>query len=336
MRSISVSTALTVSVALAAIAPASVLAGGLEVTTAFDAAQQELPEGLSIDQHGDMYVTMGYPFFWEPGDGWVKKITSDGTKTTLAHFPDGQGPAGIVTNADGDIYFARAHPEAEDVRGVWRLDDDGTSERLPGTEDMLVPNGLAFDGQGGLLVGDSALGVVWKVALDGSGSVEPWFSEATLVGGCGGGELGVNGVAVWEDAVYAANTDRGLLVRIPVLEDGSAGAGEVVAGDNTNDCEPDALWGMDGIAFDVDGSVYALLVMQNQLVRIDPNDGSFELLLTQEDGLYNPASIAFGTSDEDRTSVYMVNYALIPPAPEPSLGPAVLRFDVGVEGLALP
>jgi len=32
----------------------------------------------------------------------------------------------------------------------------------------------------------------------------------------------------------------------------------------------------------------------------------------------------------------MVNYALLPPAPANSLGPAVLKLDVGVEGLPLP
>ena len=132
-----------------------------------------------------------------------------------------------------------------------------------------------------------------------------------------------------------ANTSKGLLVRIPVLEDGSAGQAEVVAGDDSNGCAPDALWGMDGIALDVHGMVYALLVIQNQLVRIDPSDGSFEVLLTAEDGLHNPSSIAFGTGKGERQSVFIVNYALFPPGPA-SLGPAILKHDVGVPGLPLP
>jgi len=338
MKTIRIATALATAAALAVLSTGTVSgqAGqGLVVVESFDAAQQELPEGLSIGSQGDMYVTMGYPFFWAPGDGWLKHIDADGTKTTLAHFPDGQGPAGIVVADGGDVYFARANPEDEESRGVWHLASDGTTERLPGTEQMLVPNGLAFDGRGGLLVGDSALGIVWRVALDGSGAVEPWFSEATLVGGCGGDEMGVNGVALGEDSVYAANTDRGLLVRIPVLEDGSAGTGEVIAGDNTNECEPDALWGMDGIALDVDGNVFALLVMQNQLVRIDPSDGSFEVLATEADGLFNPSSLAFGTTEGDTSSLYFVNYAVIEPGPEGNLGPAILKLDVGVDGRPL-
>ena len=60
-----------------------------------------------------------------------------------------------------------------------------------------------------------------------------------------------------------------------------------------------------------------------------------------EDGLYNPASIAFGTGKGDRKSVFISNYALFPDTPDfggvgSSLGPAVLKFDVGVPGLPLP
>jgi len=334
MNVITIGAALALAASISLSSAASAQAPDLEVVHAFDAAAEELPEGITIGADGEMFVTLGYPGFWAPGDGWVKRIGPDGEKTTLAYFEDGQGPAGIVTNADGDVYFARANPGEPDARGVYRLLPDGTSERLAGTEDFLVPNGLAFDDRGGLLVGDSALGTIWRIALDGSG-VESWASEPELLGGCGPEGFGVNGVAVWEDHVYAANTDRGLLVRMPILGDGSAGAGTIVAGDNTDECEPDELFGMDGIAIDVEGSVYALLVLQHKLVRIDPADGSVEVLLTEADGLHNGASLAFGTQDDDRQSLYITNYAVLPPIPEGSLGPAILKLDVGVDGVQL-
>jgi sugar lactone lactonase YvrE len=310
--------------------------GEVEVVHSFDAAAEELPEGIAIGAGGEMLITMGYPDFWAPGDGWIKRIDPDGTKTTLATFVDGQGPAGIITDAAGETYFARANPGDPDSRGVYRLHDDGSSERLAGTEVMLVPNGLAFDGRGGILVGDSAQGTIWRVPLDDSGIVEPWSSEQDLLGGCGGeADFGVNGVAIHEDVVYAAVTSRGLLVSIPVQEDGSAGSATIVAGDNTNGCEPDDLFGMDGIALAADGSVYALLVLQHRLVRIDTTDGSVETLLTEADGLHNASSLAFGTQDGDQQTLYMVNYAVLPPVPEASVGPAVLKLDVGVDGVPL-
>lgn len=313
--------------------PVTAQAPDIEVHTTFDGAAAELPEGVSIDPQGTTYVTLGPPFFVEAGPGWVRQISEDGDASTLAEFDDG-APAGIVADADGGVYFARPNPGNEQSRGVYRLGADGAPERLPGTEALLVANGLALDGQGALFASDSASGTIWRVPLDG-GSAEPWFSDQALTGGCGEGDVGANGVALWQNGLYVANTSRGLLVRIAIEADGSAGAAEVVAGDDTNDCQPDALFGMDGIAFDSEGTVFAALVLQNQLVRIDPGDGSFEVLLTAEDGLHNPASLAFGTTEGDRTSLYITNYAVLDPEPEDSPGPAVLSIETGVEGAPL-
>ena len=92
---------------------------------------------------------------------------------------------------------------------------------------------------------------------------------------------------------------------------------------------------MEGITLDVHGNVYALLVLQNKLVRINPTDGTFTTLLTEEDGLWNPASITFGTGKGNRKSVFITNYAAIPPGSD-VFGPAILKYNVGVHGLPIP
>jgi sugar lactone lactonase YvrE len=154
------------------------------------------------------------------------------------------------------------------------------------------------------------------------------------VAGCTPEDLGANGIAFWKGDLFVANTGRGALIRIPVTTDGLPGEPVLVAGNL--DCEPEGLFGMDGIALDVQGNVYALLVLQNKLVRIDPTDGSTTLLLDEDDGLWNASSIAFGTGKGDRTSVFIANYAVLPPEPINSLGPAILKLNVGVPGLPLP
>jgi sugar lactone lactonase YvrE len=329
-----------VGISLVAVIAVSIQAraiGEVEVVRSFIAEDDELPEGLTIDKIGNIYVSLGPPFWFGPGDGQIRKISPDGTETVLADFPGGQGPAGVAVNARGDIYFAWPNPTNPTTNGVYRIAPDGTPERLQGTENIILANGLAFDKQGDLFVSDSAQGIVWHISKSEPGTVYPWF-EDTWLKGCDpvDSPVGANGVAFWKDSLYVASTSRGLLVRIPVLPDGSAGIAEVVAGVEDNECEFDDLVGMDGIAFDVKGNVYALLVLQNKLVRINPADGSYTVLLTEEDGLYNPASIAFGTGKGDRQHIFMVNYALLPPAPEGSLGPAVLKYYVGQPGLPLP
>jgi sugar lactone lactonase YvrE len=231
----------------------------------------------------------------------------------------------------GVLYFAYPNPFDPSTNGVYRLEGDGEPQRLPGSENIGLSNGLALTKQGDLYVGDSAAGV-WRIPHDG-GEAEIWLQH-DWVAGCDGNP-GANGVALWKDSLYVANTAKGLLARVPILQDGTAGAPEIVAGDG--DCDPqDELAGMDGIALDVHGNVFALLVLQHKLVRIDPSDGSHSVLLTEEDGLYNTASIAFGTGRGDRESVFLSNFALLPPEPAGSLGAGVLKYNVDVPGLPLP
>ena len=306
--------------------------GQLEAVKYFNPEMGELPEGITIDKAGNMYISLGPPFFAGGGYGAVWKLSPDGTETTaLAEYPDGPAPAGLAVDAPGNVYFALPEPGNANA-GVYRLTSDGDPERLPGTENIIVPNGLALDKQGNLFVSDSALGVVWRIPSDGSAPAEIWLQHE-LVAGCTPEDFGANGVAFWKGDLYVANTGRGALVHVPILTGGSPGEPSIVAGNI--DCEPEGLFGMDGIALDVHGNVYALLVLQNKLVRIDPTDGTFTVLLTEEDGLWNPASIAFGTGKGERESIFITNYAVIPPGSD-TFGPAVLKYDVGVPGLPLP
>ncbi len=306
--------------------------GQPEMLIAFNAAQLELPEGISIDKPGNLYVSLGPPGFVGGGYGALWKISPDGSEVTeLVEYPAGPAPAGVVVDASGNVYFALPDPGGT-MGGVYHVSDDGSTHRLPGTEQMIVPNGLAFDKQGNLFVSDSALGIIWRIPSGGASPAEVWLQDE-LVAGCTPADFGANGIAFWKGDLLVANTGRGALVHVPVMPDGSPGEPTLVAGNL--DCAPEGLFGMDGIALDVHGNVYALLVLQNKLVRINPDDGSYTILLTDEDGLWNPASIAFGTGKGSRESIFITNYAVIPPGSD-LFGPAVLEYHVGEPGLPLP
>lgn len=307
--------------------------GEIEVVKSFNALNMEFPEGIAIDKEGDIFVSLGLPGFAGGTSGEIWQISPDGTENVLVKF-DVPPAAGLALNENGDLYFAHPTNADDGATGIYHLTSEGGTERLPGTEGMILPNGLAFDKNGDLYASDSIIGAVWRIPMDGTGDAEIWIQHE-LLEGCGDMPIGANGIAFWEDSLYAVNTTKGLLLRFPVQTDGSAGEPEIAAG--TDDCEPDELSGMDGIALDVDGNVYALLVLQNKLVKIDPADGSSTVLLTgEEDGLFNPASIVFGTGESDQKTVYLTNFAVIEPGPEGNHGPAVLKYNVGTAGLPLP
>ena len=301
-----------------------------EVVASFNAENKELPEGIAIDNAGNIYVSLGPPAFAGAGFGEIWKIAPDGTRTTLAQFESGLPAAGLALDAAGNLYYA--HPTFDEAtQGVHRITPDGESERLPGTEAMIVPNGLAFDDDGNLYVGDSIPGLIWRIPS--GGEAEVWLQHE-FVAGCGeDAQVGANGVVVWEGNLYAANTARGILSRTPIQADGSAGEPDIVAGSNECDPEFDELDAMDGIALDTEGNIYALLVLQEKIVKINGTDGSFTTLLTAEDGLHNPASVVFGIGEGNEESIFFTNYAVLPPVPDATLGPGVLKFDVGVPGV---
>ena len=116
-------------------------------------------------------------------------------------------------------------------------------------------------------------------------------------------------------------------MRILVLKDGSAGTPEIFVKN------PAELTPLDGIALDVHGNIYGLVIAQSKLVRIDAQTKEITTLATAADGLDFPASLAFGSGKGNRQSVFVTNFAIGSPG---GTGPALLNVEVGVPGLPLP
>jgi sugar lactone lactonase YvrE len=321
-KSVGVAMALMLLVALlaAALAPVQAGAGGhIEVLRVYDATAGELPEGVAVDKVGNLYVSFT-PL------GQIRKITADGTDPVVVDFGD-PGTLGLAVDAVGNLYAAHASVDLAN-RGVYRLGRNGVLERFAGTEDMLFPNSLAFDKRGNLYVTDSAMGTIWRITRRGDAA--SWLQHELLEGlGLipGYPPIGANGIVYWKGMLYVANTEKGLIVRIPLSADGSPGEPEVVA-------DGPGVYGPDGLALDVFGNLYIPLVIQDKLVRLDPEDGTVVELATVDDDLDEPASLAFSTQKGDRKAIFLTSYAVLPE--DGGAGPAVLKVEIGVPGRPLP
>ena len=298
--------------------------GQLETVVLYDPAIGELPEGIAVDKVGNLFVTLA-PL------GQIRKIAPDGSESVFATldpfitFP-ALGAIGLAVDAPGNVYACLMSGNPE-THGVWRISRDGyTQNRLPGTEQILFPNALAFDKVGNLYVTDLIMGAVWRIPPHGMAEV--WVQDALLLGDGSLGlglPLGANGIVYRHGEVLVANTEGARIVRIPVLSDGTAGALEVVV-------EDWILYTIDGIALDVHGDIYAV-TSTGMLLRISFDGGSIEVLATAADGLDEPASLAFGTGKGNRKSIYFTNFAFLQNG---GAGPSVMKIGVGVPGLPLP
>jgi sugar lactone lactonase YvrE len=312
---------------VAALAAALVLAAApaqasvrVDRVVSFDPAAGELPEGLAIDARDNAYVSLVNPV------AQIRRIAPNGRQSIVAHFAvGGFGPLGLAVDHHGRLFVAMATFDPA-TRGVYEVWPDGTSARLPGSDAIQFPNGLALDRHGDLYVTDSIAGAVWRIPRGGSAQL--WVQDPLLAGDGSVGlgfPLGANGVSLALDhAVIVTNTEGARIVRFPITQSGRAGSPAVVA-------EGSELYGADGVALDVFGRAYVAVNPQNTLVRVD-GDGSIETLATASDGLDNPASLAFGTSRGDAESLFLTNFAAFSSSPDPAL----LKAAVGAPGLRVP
>jgi sugar lactone lactonase YvrE len=152
-----------------------------------------------------------------------------------------------------------------------------------------------------------------------------------------GRPIGANGIAYYHGDLYVVNSDKGLIVRIPIYPDGSPGQpsvwtllGEVPGSPLAGSRFP--VMG-DGLAPDVHGNVYVALVTRLAVVRINAEDLSQETIAVFRFDpnapllapLDTPNSLAFGTGKGGRQSLFVTNLGLMigfvpgPPWPGPVL-----------------
>ncbi len=315
------------------------------------------PRGVAVDKIGNVFVSV-----------------SLGTHIQIWEYaPDGVGPTlvadmgvgtigGLMVTAEGDLYIAMAYSGPGSATGVWRLDRRGRIERLPGSQNIFFANGLAFDEVGTLYVTESVTptlivdgkpagpGSIWRIPRGGEAK-RWWSGDDELLRGTGAlGQpvwIGANGIAYHHDKLYVTNTEKGTVLRIPVLEDGSCGVPDVWSLQPVPESLPPlsqmfpVVMG-DGLVLDVHGNLYVAVLTRSAVVRIDAQDLSPLQDLSQEtvaafqvvahDPVPNapldfPASLFFGTGKGERQNLFVTNLGMGGWA-----GPRLVKINAGVPG----
>lgn len=250
----------------------------------FDLARHQMPENIALAPDGSAYVTFA-------AARQVARIDPRGTTRILATLPapaDGGThtpvlgfalTTGIVRAHDGTLYFLYATGTA-DLTGLWRLRPGGEPQRIAALPAAGLPNGLTLDPRTRTLyITDSVLGTISSVPTIG-GTPRTWSTASELAST---GFLGANGLKIHNGALWATNLDRGTLLRIPILRNGSAGTVQTRA---------TGMAGIDDFAFTGQGDqILATLNGPSEVALIQP-DGTHSTVLTAADGLQNPTSLA--------------------------------------------
>lgn len=315
--------------------------------TPFDPSQGEFPEGVAVDKVGNVYVSLDVL-------AEIRKFTPDGEQSVLIDFDSPGALVGLAVDAPGNVYVARGAPN----NGVFKIDQMGNAELVPGTDAIAFPNALAFDKRGNLYITETfsfdvplveypgcdiglgpffGPGGIWRVPR--GGEAELWIRDDLLTGVCADNPIpfpiGANGIAYRQGNLFVNNTEKAIVVQIPVEVGGDPGQPEVLA--VVPDLDPPSQQlgppALDGMALDVHGNIYVTVINQSRIVKIAPDGSTVETVATVADGLDFPASLAFGTGKGERQSLFITNYAIGPPG---GAGPGLLKIDAGQPGMPLP
>jgi hypothetical protein len=254
----------------------------LRTVATFDFAAGGQPESLTLNPDGSMTVSLLGLLTGQPPQ--LLRISSSGQRTILVTGQPGEAIGGNVRSRDGSIYYnmLSADPSRS---GIWRLAPGGTAQRIGASPAGQFLNGLTITPNSRTLyAADSLTGTIWTVPTSG-GPLTAWLvSPALAPAESGPGHFGVNGVNLHDGAVWASNTDRGTLLRVPVKATGAPGPIKVINSD---------LAGIDDFKFLSGWSnvVFAALNGPNEIAVVYPN-GHSKIVLTAADGLDSPTNTA--------------------------------------------
>jgi sugar lactone lactonase YvrE len=298
------------------------------------------PRGVAVDKVGNVFVSASV------GSGnsehiWVWKFSPAGEEMGPP-VDIGQGTiGGLMVKANGDLSIALAAGQG----GVYRM--DRRADRAPPAPIDLRTASLMRSMHAHITESHADSHTEKKFADRAASGIvrgaeaDVWMRDEVLRGTGALGQpvwFGANGIAYDHGNLHVTNTEKGTVMRIPVLEDGSAGVPEVWALQPVPESPVPYPPMGDGIALDVHGNLYVAVLTKSAVVRINAGDLSQETVAVfpfVPDGsvphalLDFPASLFFGTGKGERTNIFVTNLGW------GWAGPSLVKIDAGVPGLPL-
>jgi hypothetical protein len=271
-------------------------------------------ESIAVSEDGTLFFTSYL-------DGKVWKMQADESPTV--HTVISGKAAGLVFTPDNNLLLSAWNEQ--NMPTVFLISPQGNATVLVTMPDAIFLNGLTPLDSDLYLIADSYLGVIWELNLT-TKKTEIWLQHSYLARSSSESEFpAVNGLKIFQNTLYASNTEQMQLVKIPLGLDKQAGEPEIWL-QNVN---------LDDFAFDLDGNLYGTTHIYNSVVKITPN-GSITTIAQAEQQVTGSTALAFGKTESDRTKVYVVTNGGMSYPPATGVESAkVVCLDVGIAGLPL-
>jgi sugar lactone lactonase YvrE len=235
------------------------------------------PEGLINDPEGNLYAASNSDS--ATTFGYVCVINRAGSLVDIIPVPAAPGAAAVGLLGElwenGSLYVL---DQADNIQPHGRIlkINPRTHQVTTVADGFAFPNGIAEDRHGNLYVTDSFLGTIFRLAKDDA-KVTPWFSDPALISQNPNQPVGANDLAFDKDErfLYVDNAGNRQVLRVPIDRNGQPGKIELFADGATIDNElnlngPVALYFADGMQFDVEGNLYVMANIANEVEVFSP------------------------------------------------------------------
>jgi hypothetical protein len=258
-------------------------AGRVRLLAAFDPAAGQNPENLAVARSGTTYVTWLFAHS-------VAQIERHAA-TRVVTLPDGLVSGVAIDPIRPDRLAVGLISTDAGTCGIWTVPVGAFTgaaqpERRVALPVGAFPNGLTFAPDGTLYVADSARGAVLTVA-PGASTATTWLASDlfTPTGEAFRGTPlpGVNGVKLYRGQMYATNTARRLLIRVPISARGAGTPVVVRSG-----------LAVDDFIIQPGGTFVAALNISDQVVRFTATGPVTVLADKAHDAVENPSAVALG------------------------------------------
>lgn len=271
-------------------------------------------ENLAIAPDGTIFVT-------NHEVGQIIRITPDGNQQIHANVAG--KVSGLAFTSDGGLVVTGWN--ADSIPVVSLVAADGTVETLLTLPDAIFLNGITPLSDTQYLTADSYRGGIWLIDIAQRLSTI-WLEHSLLARSSSENVIpAANGLKRFANFLYVSNTEKMLLLRIPLGTANEPGEPEIFV-EQTN---------IDDFAFDVEGNLYGATHIYNSVVKIT-QDGNTTIIAQAEQGVIGSTAVAFGQTESDRTAIYVVmNGGMFLPPPTGVVPANVVRIEVGKAGSPL-
>jgi sugar lactone lactonase YvrE len=235
------------------------------------------PEGLTSDPDGNLYAASNSDS--ATTFSYVCVINKAGNLVDIIPVPAGPGAAAVdLLGALWEKDWFYVLDQADNVKPHGRI-----LKVNPRTHDVTTvangfefPNGMAEDRRGNFYVTDSLLGTIFKFS-ENNPTVVAWFTDPALFSQNPNQPVGANDLAFDADEhfLYVSNAGNRQVLRVPIGENGQPGKIQLFADGATIDKElnlngPVVLYFADGLQFDVEGNLYVMANLANEVDVFSP------------------------------------------------------------------